>query len=735
MTPGPPVRAQLAPSALEAPEVWAGFECTVRRAGDSYLDQIVLTGHENRLDDLDLVASLGVRTVRYPVLWTRTAPDPTKVSDWSWPDARLGRLRELGIEPIVGLVHHGSGPPHTSLLHDSFADGLAHFAGEVARRYDWVRHFTPVNEPLTTARFSGLYGHWYPHGRDETTFIRALVIQCRATVLAMRAIRAVTPDAALIQTEDVGKVYATPALAYQADFENERRWLSFDLLCGRVDRDHPLWGYLRWAGVPERDVAWFAENPCPPDVLGINHYLSGERFLDERLERYPEAAHGGNGRHRYADVLAARVCAAGPAGPAVILREAWARYGRPIAVTEVHNGCTREDQLRWLHEVWKAAVTLRSEGADVRAVTVWSLLGAYDWNSLLTREDGTYEVGAYDLSAPKPRPTAVAHMVRGLAREGRFDHPVLASPGWWRRPERLWYPPCVAATCGPGDGPPGGRGRASTLLVTGAGGALGRAFERACRARGLPYVGRSRGELDIAEPAAVVEELDELRPWAVINAAGYVHVDEAEEVPERCFRANALGPEVLAVACAARDLPLLTFSSGMVFDGARRHPYVERDASAPLSEYGRAKAEGDRRVLAAHEGALILRPGAFFGSDGGNGVAHAILGSLLQRDEVQVPTDQIVSLTHIADLVDAALDLLIDREAGVWHAANLGGVTWADFAALGASVAGLPSDRIVGCSAHELGWAAARPAYCVMDSERGRLLPPLEDALSHYLNG
>ena len=142
--------------------------------------------------------------------------------------------------PIVGLTHHGSGPRSTSLIDPSFAEGLAQFAEAVAERYPWVEYYTPVNEPLTTARFSGLYGHWYPHGRDPLTFARALLTQCRAVVLSMQAIRKVNPNAKLIQTEDLGKVFSTPLLTSQAEMENERRWLSFDLLCGCLDTSKPM---------------------------------------------------------------------------------------------------------------------------------------------------------------------------------------------------------------------------------------------------------------------------------------------------------------------------------------------------------------------------------------------------------------------------------------------------------------------------------------------------------------
>ena len=79
------------------------------------------------------------------------------------------------MRPIVGLVHHGSGPAYTSLLDSGFPEKLARYAGAVARRYPWLTDFTPVNEPLTTARFSGLYGHWYPHGRCDRDYVRALL--------------------------------------------------------------------------------------------------------------------------------------------------------------------------------------------------------------------------------------------------------------------------------------------------------------------------------------------------------------------------------------------------------------------------------------------------------------------------------------------------------------------------------------------------------------------------------
>ena len=422
-------------------ELWGGPECTVNRVGETYFDQLERTGHAHRPTDLDHFAELGLRSLRYPLLWERTAPDGVENADWTWADARLKRLRELSIEPVVGLVHHGSGPRSTSLVDPQFPEKLAEYAGAVARRYPWVARYTPVNEPLTTARFSGLYGHWYPHACDGLTWARILLTECRAVALSMAAIREVNPDAQLVQTEDLGKTHSTPAMAYQADFENDRRWLSYDLLCGRVDFHHPMAHFLRWLGIEDRELQFFRESPCPPDIFGINYYITSERFLDERVDLYPPWTVGSNSRGRYADVEAIRVCEDGVNGPAKLLREVWDRYGRPIAVTEAHLGASTDEQMRWFGEVWDTALQLRREGVDIRAVTAWSLLGAYDWDSLVTRTDGHYEPGAFDLRGGAPQPTALAAMLRDLGHRGWHSNPTLEAPGWWHRPERLLYPP------------------------------------------------------------------------------------------------------------------------------------------------------------------------------------------------------------------------------------------------------------------------------------------------------
>jgi dTDP-4-dehydrorhamnose reductase len=421
--------------------VWGGVECTVNRVGDAWHDQLERSGHAARLDDLDRVAALGIRTLRYPVLWERIAGQGLARADFGWADVRLDRLRALGVKPIVGLVHHGSGPADTSVVDPDFAPRLAAYARMVASRYPWVRDWTPVNEPLTTARFSGLYGHWYPHGRDTPTFLRALVTQCRAIVVAMRAIRAVVPGARLVQTEDVATIHASPEIAHQAEYENHRRWLSLDLLTGRVDERHPLRAHLIDEGVGPEELDFFLAHPCPPDVVGINYYVTSDRVLDADRMRWPSVTHGGNGREQYADVEAARAWGAGIAGHQAILELVWDRYRLPLALTEVHLGCSRDEQVRWLVDAWCGALAARRAGCDVRAVTAWALFGTYDWDSLAVASNGSYEPGAFDVRGVEPRPTALAAVTTSLAARGTWDHPTLDIPGWWRRSSRLRVSP------------------------------------------------------------------------------------------------------------------------------------------------------------------------------------------------------------------------------------------------------------------------------------------------------
>ncbi len=417
------------------PEVWGGAEYTCNRVGDCWFDQMELSGHATRRRDLELFAELGIQALRCGLLWERHEASP----DWRWTDSYLGAMREAGLRPIAGLVHHGSGPGHTGLLDSEFAPKLAAYAGEVAAHYPWIAAYTPVNEPNTTARFACRYGVWYPHHRSAESYFRALVNQTKATALSMRAIREVRPDAKLIQTDDLGAVRSTPQLQSTCDWMNERRWLAFDLLCGSVDRTHPLFASLLQHGITEHEIGWFHDHSCPPDVIGVNYYVTSDRFLDHRLDLYPHRCRSAEGP--FADVEAVRVRGASLQGFGSVLLEASRRYRLPVAVTEVHLGDRVEEQIRWAAEAWRGALAASRLGADCVSVTFWALLGSYFWSGLVTADNGHYEPGVFDLRSGTPQPTALAELVRQCAHAEKPSSPALAEPGWWHRANRIQFEP------------------------------------------------------------------------------------------------------------------------------------------------------------------------------------------------------------------------------------------------------------------------------------------------------
>ncbi len=699
-------------------ELWGGVECTVNRIGDRYLDQILRSGHHTRLSDLERFAALGISAIRYPVLWERTWPDRDAGPDWRWSDERLTRLAELGVRPIVGLLHHGSGPRHTRLDDPDFPVKFAAYATAVAERYPWVETWTPINEPVTTARFSGMYGFWYPHARTPQAFVRMVMNQCRAAALATFAIRAVNPRAMILHTEDAGTIYSTPPLAYQAEFENLRRDLATDLLFGRVTHDHPLYGYLHAHGAQERDLEWFAEHPAPPDIIGANYYVTSDRMLDHRIAQHPPETHGGNGRQHYADVAA--VTAQVPWMPAFagVLERCWLTYHRPVVLSEVHIACSREEQLRWLDEAWAGARQAEALGIPVRAVTLWSLLGAYDWDQLVTTDAGRYESGIFDIRSPAPRSTALFGAARALTKNEPF-HQHLLQPGWWRR-----VAPSPPTTAHPRTG--------RRLLILGAGGTLGTVLSRHCTSRALEHVALDHQQLDITDAATVREALSAYKPWAVINASGFVRVDDAESFPGTCHLINGEAAIMLAQNCAQMGSQLVSFSTDLVFDGLKRAPYVESDATSPLNAYGRSKEAAERGVLAACPHALMVRTSAFFTSWDESNFAVRTLGALSAGRPIRA-SGNVVSPTWVPALADAVLDLMIDQEDGIWHLANVGSLSWADLARYLVAGAGGNPDVVEEVEDRELGHVAARPPYSALASERGTLLPTVEQSLDRFL--
>lgn len=672
------------------PELWAGIECARTRIADREPDQLARTGHLDRLEDLERIAALGIRVLRYPILWEHVVPHPDATPDWRWADERMAALRDLGIRPIVGLLHHGMGPHPAGFDDPRFVERFTAYARSVAERYPWVTDFLPINEPLTTARFSGLYGFWWPHARDDRAFARFLEVQLRASVRAIEAIREVTPQARFIQNEDIGSILAVPRLREQAAYENERRWVVYDLLTGQLQPGMRMWRTLRDAGIPEHRLRWFEEHACPPDILAIDQYLTSDRLLDDRMHRYPARAHGGNGTQCYADIEAVRATATEAPGILPVLREAWARYRRPLAIGEAHLGSTRDEQLRWLRDVWRAAKQAASEGVDVRGVTSWALFGSYDWNSLLIQEHGYYEPGAFDLRDGAPRATALSAMLRAYAAGELFDHPVLDADGWWRRDDRLLVPP-VKVPAVPYTEPRLPSAAASEprrLVLAGTDQDVLEAVVRIAEVRALPTIALAHEHLaiDAGEP------LTQMRAWAVLDATV-------------CAATHATGARTEALARACRDarIPLVLL--------AGLHRCAFDDAACRSDERAR-----EQRVRAIHDQVLVIEPGDLLHP----WLADDPIVRALRGDEVS--SMRTVTPAYLPDVVNCTLDLLIDGDAGSWRMDH----------GAACELGALAEATLVGAAGGDPVLPALRAAAAT--SERRRYpLPSLLDAVSRFV--
>jgi dTDP-4-dehydrorhamnose reductase len=267
----------------------------------------------------------------------------------------------------------------------------------------------------------------------------------------------------------------------------------------------------------------------------------------------------------------------------------------------------------------------------------------------------------------------------------------------------------------------------------GSGGTLGRAFRLVCQIRGLETVCLSRAELDITDAAAIAQTLEHYQPWAVVNAAGYVRVDEAETDAARCYRENTAGPTLLAEACATRGVQLLTFSSDLVFDGQQARAYLETDRARPLNVYGHSKLQAEQAVLARQPAALVVRTSAFFSAWDNYNFVHHALAAARTGQPFAAADDVSITPTYVPDLVNMALDLLLDEERGIWHLANQGTCTWAELARQAVAAAGLDTACIVPQPVAAFGWAARRPSFSALGSQQGILLPSIESGLHRYL--
>jgi dTDP-4-dehydrorhamnose reductase len=265
------------------------------------------------------------------------------------------------------------------------------------------------------------------------------------------------------------------------------------------------------------------------------------------------------------------------------------------------------------------------------------------------------------------------------------------------------------------------------VLVTGRAGQVGAEVVQALQGF-AEVIAHDRSTLDLADPAQVAARVREARPDAIVNAAAYTAVDQAETDAEAARRVNATGPGVLAEEAKRTGALLIHYSTDYVFDGTKAAPYVETDATNPLGTYGRTKLEGERAIAASGCDHLILRTSWVYGPHGRNFLITMLrLGA--QREELRIVDDQRGAPTSSAQLGRLTRALLerepaLREKGGVYHATAAGETTWRRFAeAIFAGAArragpAFRTPRVVPITTAEYPTPARRPANSVLDNAR-----------------
>jgi dTDP-4-dehydrorhamnose reductase len=288
------------------------------------------------------------------------------------------------------------------------------------------------------------------------------------------------------------------------------------------------------------------------------------------------------------------------------------------------------------------------------------------------------------------------------------------------------------------------------ILVTGRGGQLATGLADALPAQGFETTLVGQPEFEFDAPDTVAAAFAAARPDAVVNCAAWTAVDAAEDNEPAAFRANAIGPALVAGHCAAAGIPLVQISTDYVFDGGKGAPYVETDAPNPLGAYGRTKLAGEWAALAGNARTIVLRTAWVFAPMGNNFV-RTMLRVGAERAELRVVADQQGSPTAAPDLADAIAAVLARvRHAGwqadhrgVFHAVGGGVTSWHGFAeAIFAAAAprGGPRPKVTAIATADYPTRAARPADGRLDTGKlarvfGVALPPWEQGLDRVLRG
>ncbi len=375
------------------------------------LDEYELTQHYDKWrEDLGLVRELGVTHARYGIPWHRI--QPTRNSwDWKFADEALGHMLDLGIEPIVDLVHYGL--PRWikgAYLNPDFPKYMAEYAARAAERFKGRIHlWTPLNEPRVTAWYCGKLGWWPPFRRGWRGFLEVMIGVARGIVETSRALHEVDPNNCAVHVDATDLYESADAwLTEEVSRRQEIVFLALDLVSGRVTEEHSLHAWLLKNGVKQSDLDWFQEKAIGLDVIGINLY---PLFSQKILKRSPHLRiqmpyAGGEIVERLAELY-------------------FNRYNVPIFISETASLGSVKKRSQWLKDSVASTRRARSRGIPLVGYTWWPLFALVTWAYRQGKHPAAYyikQMGLWDIRAESENllrvPTPLVEEFQKLAAAG-----------------------------------------------------------------------------------------------------------------------------------------------------------------------------------------------------------------------------------------------------------------------------------------------------------------------------
>lgn len=367
-----------------------GIECsypTIQK-GKVRRDQLRECGHYDRWkEDLGLVKEMGLRVLRYGLPYYSIHKAPGKF-DWSFADVVMNEMKRLDIIPILDLMHFGVPDWIENFQNPELPVHFAEYAGAVAKRYPWVRYYTPVNEIYVTARISGKDGVWNEQLKTDKGFVTAMKHAVAASIMGTQQIAKQRNDCVIVQSESAEYTHelcATPCA--QTILDNELRFLSLDLLYANAP-SATVFMYLMDNGMTRQEYDWFMVGKPPGyQIMGNDYYGRNERI------KLPDGS-----IQTSMDVL----------GWYEITKDYYERYKLPVMHTET-NVFEADQASMWLYKQWISVMRMRRDGIPVLGFTWYSLIDQIDWDiQLADVKNHVNECGLYDLDR-KPRPVCDAY--------------------------------------------------------------------------------------------------------------------------------------------------------------------------------------------------------------------------------------------------------------------------------------------------------------------------------------